>query len=73
MVENFPTGSKYMQAYPRYGNLAQLLYNIYVADIPTRPGIEMSLFADDTAAFTSINNINYAVKNLQQDMSHLES
>jgi hypothetical protein len=53
--------------------LASLLYNIYVADILRRPRIEISQFADDTAAYTSDRNINYAGDNLQRYMSDLES
>jgi hypothetical protein len=38
--------------------VAPLLCNVYVADIPRRPVIEISQFADDTAAFTSNKNMN---------------
>jgi hypothetical protein len=53
--------------------LAPLVYNIvYVADISRRPGIEISQFADDSAAFTSKENINYTVNKLQRYISDLE-
>jgi hypothetical protein len=36
---------------PQGSVLAPLLYNVYVSDIPRRPGIEISQFADDIAAY----------------------
>jgi hypothetical protein len=43
---------------PKGAVLAQLLYNVYVADVPSRLRIEMSQSADDiTAAFTSITQL----------------
>jgi hypothetical protein len=58
---------------PQGAVLAPLLYNTYVVVIPRIPGIEISQFADDTAAYTSNKNINYAVNNLQMYVYHLES
>jgi hypothetical protein len=50
---------------PQGAVLFSLLCNICVADVFRRPGIEISQFADDTAASTSNNNINYAINNLR--------
>jgi Rad3-related DNA helicase len=61
-----------VQAYHRASSWPPLPYSIYVADIPWRPGIEISQFADDTAACTSNKN-KYSVSNLQRYMSDLES
>jgi hypothetical protein len=55
---------------PQGAVLAPLLY---VADIPRKPGIETSQFADDTATFTSNKNINYAVSKFQRYIPDLES
>lgn len=65
--EHFPNGSQYVQAYRRETSWPPYytIY-IYVADIHRRPEIEISEFADDTAAFTSNKNIKYSVSNLQR-------
>jgi hypothetical protein len=57
---------------PQGAVLDPLLCNIHVGDIPRRPGIEITQFADDTAACTSNKNINYAVNNLQRYMPDLK-
>jgi hypothetical protein len=75
MEETFSEWESIRAGVPQDAVLALLLYNIYVVDIPRRPEIEISQFADDTAAFTSNININYAVSNLQwcMSMSDLQS
>jgi hypothetical protein len=57
---------------PQGSVLAPLLFNVYVSDIPTRQGTEISQFADDIASYTSNKNISYAISNLQRYMSDLE-
>jgi hypothetical protein len=43
----FRNGNRYLQVFPK----ARLLYNACVSDIARRPGIEISQFADDIAAY----------------------
>jgi hypothetical protein len=44
--------------------LAPLLNKVHVADIPRKLGIELTLVAMDTSVFTSNENFNYSVTNL---------
>jgi hypothetical protein len=50
-----------------------LLYDVHVADVPRRSGIEISQFADGIAADTSNKHIVQAVSSLQRFMSDLET
>ena len=52
---------------PQGAVLSPLLYNIYVADIPTSKPIHMAQFADDTCVFyqCKFNQISKKIKHLQ--------
>jgi hypothetical protein len=47
-----------------------ILYNLHAADIPRRPGTEISNFSNCTVAFTPNENINYTVRNLHLPRTH---
>jgi hypothetical protein len=49
---------------PQGSVLFPLLYSVQVSDVLKRPGIDVSQFAEDIAAYTSDKNINYAMSNL---------
>ncbi|PSN42154.1 RNA-directed DNA polymerase from mobile element jockey [Blattella germanica] len=51
---------------PQGSVLAPILYNIYTSDIPTSPQVNLALYADDTAIYTSNRNLRYARLTLQR-------
>jgi hypothetical protein len=53
MEGKFPEWKPIRAGVPQSTVLALLLYHIHIADMPMRPGIEISQFAANIAAFTS--------------------
>ena len=53
---------------PQGSVLGPLLFSLFVNDTPRVPGVKLSLFADDTAAFASEPNASYAAIKLQRQL-----
>ena len=53
---------------PQGSVLGPLLFSLFVNDTPRVPGVKLSLFADDTAAFASEPNASYAAVKLQRQL-----
>jgi hypothetical protein len=56
---------KIIRAGTSQGSPSPFLFNVYIADMPTSPGIEVSKFADDTAAYISDGNVNYKINSFR--------
>lgn len=57
---------------PQGSVLAPTLFNIYISDIPRVEGIELALFADDTAIFAQDKNLKYIKSLLQAQLEAVE-
>ena len=56
---------------PQGSVLGPLLFSIYVNDVPRQPGVQVALFADDTAVFTADRHEERAVLRLQRQLDTL--
>lgn len=56
---------------PQGAVLSPLLFTLYTSDIPTRPRVQLSLFADDTAIYCSGKNPAQIATNLQNSAAAL--
>ena len=56
---------------PQDSVLGPLLFSVYVNDVPRQPGVQMALFADDTAVFTADRHEERAVLRLQRQLDKL--
>ena len=56
---------------PQGSVLGPLLFSNYVNDVPRQPGVQMALFADDTAVFTADRHVERAVLRLQRQLDTL--
>jgi hypothetical protein len=52
--------------------LGPLLYTLYTADIPQSPLTTLSIYADDTAIFSTHHNPDTATSNLQRHLQSIE-
>jgi hypothetical protein len=53
-VENEVSMPRYMQAGVLQGSvLSPILYNLYINDTPQTPGVNLTLFADDTCLYAT--------------------
>lgn len=53
---------------PQGSVLGPLLYSVYANDIPREPGVELSIFADDTAAYAVDRTPSFAARRLQRQL-----
>ena len=66
------SSTRHIQAgVPQGSVLAPILYNIYTSDIPTSAQVNLALYADDTAIYTSNRNLRYARLTLQRYLNTL--
>ncbi|KAJ0176713.1 hypothetical protein K1T71_007892 [Dendrolimus kikuchii] len=56
---------------PQGSALSPLLFTLYTSDIPKTPDVELALFADDTALYTSDQNRQMACVRLQAAVTEL--
>lgn len=52
--------------------ISPILYSLFIADIPKFKSIELALYADDTAAYTSSKQSNIIIKRLSSTLQTLE-
>ena len=64
---------KVQQGVPQGSTLGPLFYIIYANDIPDNLESNVSLYADDTALFTSSKDSNTIITKLQADMDRLKT
>ena len=57
---------------PQGAILSPTLFNIYVADLPSHPGMEIAKFADDTFTITRSKSVKLIDHILQSYMNRLE-
>lgn len=51
--------------------LSPLLYSLYEADMPSDENVQLALYADDTAVYTSAKNSNTIIKRLNNEAATL--
>jgi hypothetical protein len=73
-VEGEMSTPRKMQAgLPQGSVLSPTLYNMYINDTPTTPGIHLALFADATSLYATDRKEGFVIRKLQRGLSSMET